>query len=150
MSGAASGKLSSVESTASVSRVLDRGIRIRSVRSRPRVRSFSELPSCDTPREMSHLDGKRTTSTIASLNLFVGGKRNSRRLSTHPSVSAPLMPKRYPDLCHPRGDPSVGVRTADAEEVSRPVPSPREEISPAQVLEGDVLQGEGAHPPVAG
>src|ERR1017187_10816064 len=68
MSGAASGKLSSVESTASVSRVLDRGIRIRSVRSRPRVRSFSELPSCDTPREMSHLDGKRTTSTIASLN----------------------------------------------------------------------------------
>src|ERR1035438_8796411 len=44
-------------------------------------------------------------------------------------------------------DPSVGVRTADAEEVSRPVPSPREEISPAQVLEGDVLQGEGAHPP---
>ena len=58
------------------------------------MRTFCEPPSCDTPSEMSHFDGKRITSMIASLNLSVAGKRKSRRLSTQPSVSAPLMPNR--------------------------------------------------------
>ena len=47
---------------------------------------------------------------IASLNISVAGKRSSRRLFTHPSVSAPLMPKRYPERCHPCETRSVGLR----------------------------------------